>query len=214
MKKLFTLMLSLSIVHISWSTGNTAYQKAMQKSITALKEAHDIASMTKVAHHFERIAKMEKDKWLPRYYAAYAYITTGAMEESTTQKDQCLDQAQSYLDETLALEAKNSELVALQGYLYMIRVSVDPASRGQQLASKATQTLSQAVQMDTENPRALLLLGQMQYGTAQFFNNNTSEACSLIEQSLEKFATASDAEELAPSWGKEIALAVQERCNQ
>lgn len=212
MKSLCTFTLILLITQSSWSHNNTAYQKAMQKSIQALNEAQDIASLQETAHRFERIAKAEKSQWLPWYYAAYASITMGAIAEEAGQKDQYLDQAQRYLDEAAALETENSELTALQGYVHMIRVTVDPANRGQYIAPKAMRVLSQAVEMNPENPRALLLLGQMQYGTAQFFNSDTSQACQLISQALEKFDMVPHHDALAPAWGKEIAQAIQKQC--
>ncbi len=212
MKSLATLAFILLSLHNSWGYDYTAYQKAMQQSIQALNEAQDIASLQQSMHRFERIAKAEKSQWLPWYYAAYASITMGAMAEEADRKDQYLDHAQQFLDEATLLETENSELTALQGYLYMIRVTVDPANRGPHMAPKATQVLSQATQMNPENPRALLLLGQMQYGTARFFNSDTAQACQLVSQAIEKFDKAPHHDALAPAWGKEMALALQKQC--
>lgn len=213
MKALCTIMFILILTTTGWSTNNSAYQKAMQKSLSALNEAEDIATMQAVANRFERIALAEKDQWLPWYYTAYAHIAMSTMSKETAQKDQYLDQAQHFLDQATAIETSNAELVALQGYLYMIRVSIDAASRGQQLAPKATQALSQAAQMDPKNPRAFLLLGQMQYGTAQFFNNDTSDACKLIDKSVQLFEEQPDDQGIEPSWGQETAIAIQQRCS-
>ena len=211
------MMISLAMLCLLFSfiprDGN--YETAMLKTMNALQEAGSVEEMQQAAHQFERIAQTEEGEWLPRYYAAYAYITMGAMEKETTKKDQHLDQAQQWLDDALQLQKEESELMALQGYLHMIRLSADPANRGQQLSPKATQLLAQATKMDPENPRALMLLGQMQFGSAQFFGTDISESCALISKSIALYENQAGPEDsLMPSWGLNIARSYQKYCDK
>jgi uncharacterized protein HemY len=207
-----TLVIFLFLSAFTGKDGN--YEKAMLKNIAALHEAQSVEAMQEVAHAFERIAQAETSEWLPRYYAAYAYITAGAMTEEKEKKDSYLDQAQIFVDEAMQLKQNESELVALQGYLHMIRVSADPATRGQELAPKATQILAKAAEMNPENPRALMLLGQMQFGTAQFFGTDVKEPCTLISKSIALYEKQEQAENtLMPTWGVYIAKAYQSSCN-
>lgn len=166
--------------------------------------------MNRAANFFERIAATENEEWLPAYYAAYARITLGAMENS----DEQLDLAQAHLDNIADKESENSEVIALQGYLYTIRVALDPANRGPQLAPKTIQTLSEAVQMNSRNPRALMLLAQMQYGTAQFFNSDTQEACQMIDKSILLFEENTGSGPLQPNWGQDIAESIKQQCTE
>ena len=212
-----TTMISLAIFLFfsAFINKDGNYEKAMLKNIAALHEAQSVEAMQEAAHAFERIAQAEDAEWLPRYYAAYAHITMGAMTEEIDKKDPYLDQAQSFLDEALQLEKEESELVALQGYLHMIRVSVDPATRGQQLAPQATQVLMKATEMNPENPRALMLLGQMQFGTAQFFGTDVTAPCTLINRSIALYENQSQPQEsLMPAWGLQIAQAYQKYCGE
>lgn len=207
-----TLIIFLFFSGFTGKDGN--YEKVMLKNIATLHEAQTAEAMQEVAHAFERIAQAETSEWLPRYYAAYAYITAGAMTEEKDKKDPYLDQAQILVDEAMELEQNESELIALQGYLYMIRVSVDPATRGQELAPKATQILAKAVEMNPENPRALMLLGQMQFGTARFFGTDIKEPCALISKSIELYEKQEETENsLMPTWGLYIAKVYQNSCN-
>jgi hypothetical protein len=64
------------------------------------------------------------------------------------------------------------------------------------------QSFEKAVSLNPENPRALGLLAQMQFGTARFFKASTQEACENSRKALEKFATYVSANRLAPVWGK------------
>ena len=207
-----TLMLIITFVGIQALGIAQAYQPAMEKSIALLQEAKDPVALTDVANRFERIAKAEREQWLPRYYTAYAYIRQATRSETAAQKDEYLNIAQQHLDQAMELQPEESELMTLQGYLQMIRVSIDPASRGQQLAPVATQTLAKALELNPENPRALLMLGQMLYGTDKFFGNDTSKACAMIQQSVVKFEQEDVSDLLMPHWGSETAQKAGKYC--
>ena len=207
-----TLILIISLVGIQTLGIAQDYQPAMEKSIAMLQKANDPAALTDIANRFERIAKAEKEQWLPRYYTAYAYIRQANQSETTAQKDEYLNIAQQHLDQAMELQSEESELVTLQGYLQMIRVSIDPASRGQQLGPVATQTLTRALKLNPENPRALLMLGQMLYGTDKFFGNDTSMACAMIQQSVIKFEQEDVSDPLMPHWGAETAQRAGKYC--
>jgi hypothetical protein len=92
--------------------------------------------------------------------------------------------------------------VALDGFIQMIRVTVDPASRGAKYSGLAMQLFGKAVGLNPENPRALSLMSQMQWGTAKFFNAPTTDACATANQALKKFETYKSPNPIAPAWGK------------
>jgi hypothetical protein len=68
------------------------------------------------------------------------------------------------------------------------------------------------VQLNPENPRALALMAQMQYGTAQFFGSPTTEACTTLSLALQKFDTFKSDNPLAPQWGRGMAEGLKEQC--
>ena len=69
-------------------------------------------------------------------------------------------------------------------------------------------------EMNPENPRALMLLGQMQFGTAQFFGTSVEEPCALIRKSISLYEKQEQTENnLMPTWGLFIAKAYQNSCN-
>ncbi|MGB3778611.1 MAG: hypothetical protein WA960_09655 [Tunicatimonas sp.] len=212
--KSLSLITALVLIFNLSQAAAPSYQQAMEESIASLNQASDSEQLLAVANRFERIARAEKDEWLPWYYAAYATLNRAIESDGASEKDQLLDEAQQYLDEATAVRTEESELVALQGYVHTIRVTVDPATRGQQLAPLATKTLVQALKMNPDNPRALFLLGQMQYGTAQFFGADTSEACQLIQQAVAKYESVTIDDALMPSWGEKSAQRMSEQCGK
>jgi hypothetical protein len=94
----------------------------------------------------------------------------------------------------------------------MIRITVDPASRGQQYSALGSQAFGKALSLDGENPRAMALMAQMEFGTAQFLGSSTSEACATNDAALQKFATFRSSNPLAPQWGKAMALELKSKC--
>lgn len=188
------------------------YVEAMQKNIQTLFQAQSIEDFQSAVNTFERIASAEKGKWEPYYYAAFGYIMMARKEKEAARKDNYLDLAMTAIANAKALAPEESEIVALEAFDYMIRVTVDPASRGAQYAGEAMRMLGKASAMNSNNPRALALLAQMQYGTAQFFGSSTAEACATADQALEKFNTFKAESPLAPQWGKGMIEDLKAQC--
>lgn len=188
------------------------YIDAMQKNIETVYNAEAVTELQNAVNTFQRIGEAEKTKWEPFYYASFGYIMMANREKEPAKKDIYLDLALKGIEKAKELQPGESEIVALEGFVHMIRVTVDPASRGQQYSSLAFQTFGKAVTMNPENPRALSLLAQMQYGTAQFFGSSTAEACGTLAKALEKFETDKSNNVLAPQWGRGMAEGLKKKC--
>ena len=188
------------------------YEQAMKKNIQTVYTAKTTEELQSAVNAFERIGSAEKTKWEPHYYAAFGYIMMANTEKDNTKKDAFLDQAVKALGAAKAIKAEESEIIALEGFATMIRVSVDPGSRGPQYAPQAMQQFGKALSLNPNNPRAMALMAQMQYGTAQFFGSATTEACETLKKSLEAFDTFKAENALAPQWGKEMAEGMKEKC--
>lgn len=209
MKALFAIILTLIV---STLTAQDKYTETMLKNIDAAYKAKTLAEHQAAANAFERVAAAEKTKWEPYYYAGFSNIMMANLETEGSKKDAYLDLAAKDLDQAKAINANDSEITALEGFVHMIRVTVDPATRGQEYSGKAFRSFSTAVALNPENPRALALLAQMQYGTAQFFGSSTAEACGTVEKSLQKFETYKAESALSPQWGKQMAEGMKSNC--
>lgn len=194
------------------SAANDRYTESMQKNIQVVYTAKTIDELQTAVNAFERIADAEKTKWEPFYYAGFGYVMMASREKEIQKKDAYLDLALKAINKAKTITSTESEIVALEGFVHMIRVTVDPASRGQQYSGLAMQNFGKAIGLNPENPRALSLMAQMQYGTAQFFGASTAEACGTLNKALEKFETYKPANPLAPVWGKQIAEGMKAQC--
>jgi hypothetical protein len=207
------ILVAVLLLIVNTLFANDKYTETMLKNIEAVYKAQTIEELQNSANTFHRIAEAEKTKWEPFYYEAFAYVMMATREKEGTKKDAYLDAGFVAIKTASGLTQAESELVALEGFVHMMRVTVDPAARGQQYSGMAFQNFNKAVTMNPENPRALALMAQMELGTAQFFGSPTTEACATITKALEKFETYRTENPLAPVWGKSMAESVKAKCN-
>lgn len=212
-KILPALFLSLALLVSQLALANDKFVETMQKHIQIVYTSQNIEEIQGAINAFDRIAEAEKTKWEPFYYSAFGNVMMANKEIDAAKKDTYLDLALNAVEKAKAIVPNESEVIALEGFIHMIRVTVDPASRGQQYSGMAFTSFGKAVAMNPENPRALSLLAQMQYGTAQFFGSPTTEACATLTKSLEKFESYKSENPLAPQWGKKMAEGLKTKCN-
>ena len=207
-----TILTSILLASACMLQAQDQFTGAMLKNIDALYHAKTIDEYQASVNAFERIAAAEKNKYEPYYYAGFGNIMIAANESEASQKDNYLDLAAKAIEKASKLKPNDSEIIALEGFVHMIRVNVDPASRGQEYSGKAFTAFNKALSLDPENPRALALLGRMQLGTAKFFGSDTREACTTSGKALDKFDSYKPTASLAPHWGKAIAEEVKANC--
>ena len=205
--------LALLASHAVMANNDDKFIEAIQKQIQTVYNAQSNEETQNAVNTLDRIGEAEKTKWEPYYYASFGYVMMANREKEAAKKDTYLDLALKGIEKAKALQPAESEIIALEGFVHMMRVTVDPASRGQQYSGMAFQSFNKAVAMNPENPRALSLLAQMQYGTAQFFGSPTTEACGTLSKALEKFDTFKSDNALAPQWGRNMAEGLKSKCN-
>jgi hypothetical protein len=215
MKTLIThsLLLVFVITFTNSSANDDKFKAAMLKHINLVYTADSVSHYQQAANALERISQAEPTRWEPLYYSAFAYILMSNKETDKTKRDAYLDQALTAISKAKVLVHDESELMAMEGFAHMMRIPIDPGSRGMMYAPKAMQAFESAVALNSTNPRALALKAQMEFGTAQFFKSGTEASCGLNAKALELFATQVPKDELAPVWGKEMAEDLAKKCN-
>lgn len=214
MKKL-TLIIGIIVAAFTVQAQNQqAYMQAMGKGLTAMGSAQSFEDYQKVAAQFERIAMNAKSEWHPSYYAALAYLNMSTRVEGISEKDQWTKKSQTFVDQAMEIAPNNSEVVALQGFQYMIVLAADPNSRGQMLSPKAMQYLGQALQMDPENPRANIFMAQMEFGMAQFFGSPTANSCERAQKAVDLFKSQANEQSIEPNWGADTAEEMVKQCSK
>lgn len=212
MKTLKIIVVLALIANLSMAQ-NKKYIKTMKAAIDEMYSANESAAFDQVVNKFTRIGQAEKTEWEPFYYAAQSHVFKGFRIADLQAKDVVLDQALSALSLAEEVSENNVEIILLQGFINMIKIGVDPATRGQTLSPGIMGSFGKALKMAPNNPRANLFMAQMQIGTAAFFGTGTAEPCKMINRSIELFDQESPENPLAPIWGKQSALEYQNNCS-
>ncbi|CAN5355653.1 hypothetical protein BH10BAC4_BH10BAC4_09440 [soil metagenome] len=206
------LILTFATATMVTSANDSKYFETMARNIQQVYTAQTSDEIQQAVNILDRVGSAEKTRWEPYYYASFGYIMLANREKDSAKKDAYLDQAQIEIDKALTINPNESEIVALQGFIHMIRLSVDPASRGQKYSPLAMQFLGKAAAINPENPRALAMMAQMQLGTARFFNSPVTEACATNSRAIEKFSSYKPENPLAPVWGKGMTEDMLKQC--
>ncbi|MEO5978691.1 MAG: hypothetical protein ABIS36_16370 [Chryseolinea sp.] len=206
------IIILLLFVVTSVMADDQKYIQSMAKNIKILYSAKTPEQYQQAINTFDRIGNAEKTKWEPFYYSAFGYLMVANIETDIAKKDQWLDLAAAAVTKAKENSPNESEIIALDGFTQMLRITVDPASRGAKYTGQAMSLYGKAIQLNPENPRALALMAQMQLGAAKFMKTSTTEGCATAANALEKFQTYHPANPIAPMWGKEMTDGLVASC--
>ena len=202
MKTLLALILSFSA--ITGVLADDKYENAMKKNLDKIDEYTTSDDYIKLANNFERIALAEADKWLPYYYASFIYVLANYADSSKTQKDIFLDKAVELINKADSLAPNNSEVYTLKGMLAQARMQIDPMSRWQKYGGEAQFSFQKAMEADSLNPRPEYLVGAGVFYTPKQFGGGPDKAKPILENSLRKYEQFVPANDLMPTWGKQM----------
>lgn len=212
MKKLFCVFALLLVSLASYSQPD-AYKTAMRQALTDLRAANSFSQMELALNQFDQMAATQTTEWLPAYYAAYTAVQI-SFRQKEIQPDLYLDKAQQYLDKAHKIKPNESEIYALQAFLYQGRLQVAPMERGPQYVGLIQATLAKAKELNPENPRVYYLMGQQDYYTPAVFGGGPAVALPALMQAEAKFASFKPQNDLAPDWGKEAVQYLLEQIKQ
>ncbi|MFC2089342.1 hypothetical protein ACFLT1_01095 [Bacteroidota bacterium] len=202
MKRINLILIVILVCSIS-NAQNKPYYDAMSQTIEQLGKNSENDNYQKCSDKFERIAVAEKDEWLPYYYASYSCILMSFNEYDGEKKDKILDRAQLMLDAAFNITKDESELYALQAFLYPSRIIVDPMARGLVYIEKCFASLETAKALNPENPRAYFLLAINKLNMPPSMGGGPEVAIPLFQEAEKKFKAFHSDDPLWPSWGEE-----------
>lgn len=180
------------------------YDTSMAAAIQALMSTGDPVALQASAATFERAATVAPTDWLPRYYQVYALLLNVFTSKADADaKDKTLDQAEAALQQARKLGGDESELLALQAYLYQARLSISPMLRSATYAGMVADAVAKAKAQNPNNPRVYLISANNVFYTPKLFGGGPEAAKPLYEEAKAKFAAFRPASSNAPSWGEQ-----------
>lgn len=200
MKRIIAITILLSAFSISAISAN--YEEAMKTNIEKMNQSTSSTALAELAANFQRISNAEKEKWLPSYYAAYCYLNATFFDNLEPKKiHEYLDLAQGEIDKVLKIAPKESEIYALQAFVFQLRIT--DMSKGYQYSSLANEAINSAEKLNPENPRVYYLRGSNIFHTPKMFGGGAEKAKSDLEKAAKMFETQKLKSEISPSWGAE-----------
>ena len=196
------LMFTILMMAFSATVFSANYEETMKVNIQKLNTEFTISGLTNLANQFERIANAETGKWHPGYYAAYCYVWATAVGEIPVEdKHKLLDLAQVQMDILQKSFKKESEIFALQAFLYQMRIT--DMSKGFKYSSLASEALEEAEKINPNNPRIYYLRGNNTFHTPKAFGGGKEKAKPMFEKAAALFESEKPANAIEPAWGSE-----------
>lgn len=203
-----TIIILCTFFTITVINAQSSYEKGMGRAF----ELWENKNQDEAIHLFERIAKAEKENWLPYYYAAQVHITTTFSLKDAEEIESRLKKAQEYLNEAKALSKENAEILIMEALLNTAYVAYKPSEYGMTLSAKVEQLYQKAKALEPENPRAILYHAEWKMGSAKFFGNDPKTFCPEVEKAILYFENESHDIPFYPQWGKNQVKRVQATC--
>jgi hypothetical protein len=208
MKKFVCIYLSV-LINVAASTvyaQEDALNRQLTTAVTSLDNARSTEELQEARNLFQRIHTVYPDDWTSCYYQAYINLTL-SFRTNGDAKQKLIEEAEADIDKlkrmkNVSKEAR-SEISTLNGYYYYALMSVDPQTNGPKYTSNVISSYAEALALNPQNPRAILLNAYFQRNLSSFmgrtytdFESDKAKAKELYEQE--------DKTSVMPHWWVEI----------
>jgi hypothetical protein len=198
------ILLAAATMMIAGSAMAQNFTEVLQKNFTAYDTTQNQQRKLEASNKLNLIAKKFDKEWLGSYYAAYAKVGLTYNEQEAAKKDAYLDEAQTFIDDAVALLGKdNDETHVVKAMIANARIGVDPKNRWQKYGKVFDENLDKAKELNPENPRIYLLRGISKFYTPKMFGGGKKAALPYFEKSETIFAAHPETDIVKPYWGRE-----------
>ncbi len=204
-----TIVLLIALLTVSTINAQTAFEKGMTQAFDLWGDKKP----DKAINLFERIAKAEKENWLPYYYAAQVHIITTFMIKDAEEIESRLIKAQNFLNEAKTFSKENAEILIMEALLNTAYVAYNPSVYGMTHSAKVEELYQKAKVLEPENPRAILYHAEWKMGSAKFWGKDPKAFCPEIEKAILYFEKETLTEPFYPRWGMDQVERIQKNCN-
>jgi hypothetical protein len=212
MKKINLFLLGFLCI-ASANAQSDRYVAAMKKNLAQFDSVKTTSDYQSLAGTFERIGDAEKTQWLPYYYAALA-LSTPAWTDSKIDKDVNAEKIKALCTKADALtkdSADKAEMLSIRNMTASQQMMVDPQNRYASYGKEASTYLTQAMNLNPNNPRLYYLQGAGVFGTPEKFGGGKAKAKPILEKTVALYQVENP-KPLYPRWGKKEAEDMLAQC--
>ncbi len=202
-------VLTIFLIFTSLVTNaQSAYENGMNKAFSFWQEN----KIDEASNLFERIANVEKDNWLPHYYAAQINIIKTFSLKDANEIESRLNKARTSLNHAKSFSENNAEITIMEALLYTAWVAYNPSVYGMTYSQKVEALYLKAKQIEPKNPRATLYHAEWKMGAAKFFGQDPQTFCSEVDKAKVYFEQPTSTIPFYPKWGKNEVKRIQQNC--
>lgn len=204
-----TILIALSLFITTGISAQSSYEKGMKKAF----ELWENQKQDEAINLFERIAKAEKENWLPYYYAAQIHIITTFNSKDGNEIETRLKKATDFLNEAKTYSNENAEILIMEAMLNTAYVVSNPNVYGMTHSGKVEELYKKAKIIEPENPRAILYHAEWKMGGTKFWGTDPKAFCPEVEKAILYFEKESKQTiPFYPDWGKDQIARIQKAC--
>jgi|AntRauTorckE5430_2_1112549.scaffolds.fasta_scaffold05154_4 hypothetical protein len=187
----------------------TSYEKGMQEAFNLWEED----KIMEASNLFERIAKAEKENWIPPFYAGYTLVISSfEMKDEATFKLK-IEKATELLNQASSSSPNNPEIMIVKALANTAYINFDSQKYGMTLSGKNEYIYQAALKIAPKNPRVILSKAEWDMGSAKFFGSSIEPYCKDIKRALSFFQNEEKSEVMFyPDWGEKKAQQILDDC--
>lgn len=212
----FALIITISVfAQESQSPKSPVYYQKMGESLAQFGQSRSIEDFNTLSNQFVMISNVEKEEWLPLYYATQCKIMMSFMENTDkVKKEAYLTETEKWFEKMQELAPEESEVFALKALYYTAGLTIDPMTRGQEYSMLSNKAAGKALALNIDNPRAKYILLANKIGFAQFFGKEITAECEEANTLLSTWDDYKLESQLHPQWGKNRVEAIVKSCKK
>jgi hypothetical protein len=179
------------------------FKATLEKTFTAFDTSWELPKKVEQSNKLSLIAKKWSNEWIAHYYAAYSKAMLSFLEKDEDKRDAYLDDADKEKENAVSILGKeNDETYVLAAMIANGRLAVKPASRFQKYGKIFDDNLDKAKELNPNNPRIYLLLGNSRFYKPKMFGGGKKPALPYYEKAEELFVKEDASDIAKPHWGK------------
>lgn len=179
-----------------------SYEELMTSSISKCEQSSRQDKYFECISELKRIeAIFPNGNWLTDYYIAL-YEIQATIGNKNPDNAALLQDAKNYIDKLkLEKEADQSEVSTVEGYYYYALIAANPIQNGRSYYASVLDSYNRALVINSDNPRALLLLLAFKINMAKSTGHQLDEDFSSLIEKIGVLLDKEDKRSIIPHWG-------------
>ncbi len=216
MKTLFKILMLSMLITISNKSNAQQSQasrteKFLERYVSTLDTAKTDKTWDNLENGFDRLASTESGSWLNNYYASFTHAIQSTRKKEKSLQEYELKQAMMFIVRADSIKQNESEIINLKAMITAMSISLHP-EKAMELGPESTALYNQAKNLNPENPRVYLGLGESAMYTPEQYGGGKKKAIEILTTATDKYKSFVLPQKVWPHWGEDRTKMLLEKC--